>query len=288
MPTNTQAEEKVDKLLTNSSFEITARDVDSFIKALDLVEPQTKVSITYLGNETDDQRVHAAETVLAHNSIPVPHIAARRIESVAKLDDYLSRLKMIGAAKKLLIIGGDPSEPMGPFDSALSIIKSGSLEKFGVEAVGIAGYPEGHPDIANNILWKALDDKIALLRQLGMTAEINTQFSFDVDAVVNWIEKVRDRGITESIRIGVPGPAGIKRLLAFASRFGIGSNAMILKKYGLSLSNLMGTAGPTKFIEQLQKAVNSKGTLGDVTIHFYTFGGVTATAEWIKNNSPAK
>ena len=66
-----------------------------------------------------------------------------------------------------------------------------------------------------------------------------------------WIDQVRDRGIDSTIRIGTPGPAGIKRLLGFARRFGIGANAMIVKKYGFSLTNLMGTAGPDKFVGDL-------------------------------------
>jgi methylenetetrahydrofolate reductase (NADPH) len=193
-------------------------------------------------------------------------------------------LKEIGASSRLLIIAGDPEVPMGPFDSALSIIESGALQKYGVQEVGIAGYPEGHPLIDDEILWGSLEAKIQAIRAGGMLAEINTQFSFDVEAVIAWVERVRARGITETIRIGVPGPAGIKRLLAFASRFGIGSNAMILKKYGLSLTNLMGTAGPTKFIDQLQKSVDAKNSLGNLGIHFYTFGGVLATAEWINSN----
>ena len=58
-------------------------------------------------------------------------------------------------------------------------------------------------------------------------------------------------GSTRTIRVGTPGPAGIKRLLGFARRFGIGANAMIVKKYGFSLTNLMGTAGPDKFVTDL-------------------------------------
>ena len=80
---------------------------------------------------------------------------------------------------------------------------------------------------------------------------ILTQFAFDTDPVLAWINAVRDRGIDTQIRVGTPGPAGIKRLLGFARRFGIGANAMIVKKYGFSLTNLMGTAGPDKFVTDL-------------------------------------
>ena len=89
------------------------------------------------------------------------------------------------------------------------------------------------------------------LTQQGLDATILTQFAFDTDPVLAWIEAVRARGIDSTIRVGTPGPAGIKRLLGFARRFGIGANAMIVKKYGFSLTNLMGTAGPDKFVTDL-------------------------------------
>jgi len=93
---------------------------------------------------------------------------------------------------------------------------------------------------------------------------------------------VRAAGIPYEIRVGVPGPAGIKRLLSFAARFGVASSAGIAKKYGLSLTNLMGTAGPDKFIKALAKKLDPEKH-GIVKLHFYTFGGLKATSEWIRD-----
>ena len=82
--------------------------------------------------------------------------------------------------------------------------------------------------------------------QRGMAALIVTQFGFDPDAVLAWLLKLRALGIDAPVRIGVPGPAGIKRLLAFAARCGVGASTSVLKKYGISVTNLLGTAGPDK------------------------------------------
>src|SRR5690606_33796558 len=98
--------------------------------------------------------------------------------------------------------------------------------------------------------------------------------------VVSWIDQVRARGIDAPIRVGTPGPAGVKRLLGFARRFGIGANAMIVKKYGFSLTNLMGTAGPERFVTDLSGQLTGRGS---VTLHFYTFGGLLATANWVRD-----
>ena len=123
---------------------------------------------------------------------------------------------------------------------------------------------------------------------------ILTQFAFDTDPVLDWIDAVRARGIDSTIRIGTPGPAGIKRLLGFARRFGIGANAMIVKKYGFSLTNLMGTAGPDKFVTDLSALLadnaadgaRGRRAPGRVKLHFYTFGGLLATADWAREFTP--
>ena len=100
------------------------------------------------------------------------------------------------------------------------------------------------------------------------------------DAVLTWIERVRALGIGLPIRVGVPGPAGVKRLLTYAGRFGVSTSAGIARKYGLSLTNLLGTAGPDRFILELGSRYDP-ASHGEVKLHFYTFGGLRATAEWI-------
>jgi methylenetetrahydrofolate reductase (NADPH) len=74
----------------------------------------------------------------------------------------------------------------------------------------------------------------------------------------------------------------VKRLLGFARRFGISSSAGIVKKYGFSLANLVGTAGPERLIDQLADGLDPT-VHGDVAVHFYTFGGVEATSQWVHN-----
>jgi methylenetetrahydrofolate reductase (NADPH) len=44
----------------------------------------------------------------------------------------------------------------------------------------------------------------------------------------------------------------------------------------------MGTAGPDKFIGRLAKKLDPEKH-GVVKLHFYTFGGLTATSEWIRD-----
>ncbi|WP_221583366.1 methylenetetrahydrofolate reductase [Microbacterium sp. G2-8] len=269
-------------LIDDFSLEMTGKDVPGLHEAQSLIPQGTRINVTFLGNEDLEMRVAAAKAVKEAGFIPVPHISARRLGSVAQLEEFLAALRDVGASDHVFSVGGDPETPMGPYASSLDVIQSGRLPEFGVKEVSIAGYPEGHPDIADDVLWEHLAAKTAALKEQGLDAVILTQFGFDTEPVISWIRKVRERGIDAPIRVGTPGPAGIKRLLGFARRFGIGANAMIVKKYGFSLTNLMGTAGPDRFINDLGALVAADDAAGDVGVHFYTFGGLSATAEWAR------
>jgi methylenetetrahydrofolate reductase (NADPH) len=268
-------------VLQDPSIEMTGKDIPALLEAAPYLAPGTRINVTYLGNEDLPMRTAASAAVLEQGFLPVPHVSARRIHDEAELVEFLAALQAVDATKSVFAVGGDPNPPFGPYPDALSLIRTGLLQQYGVEHVSIAGYPEGHPDIATDVLWDHLVDKHAALTEAGLGSTVLTQFLFDVDAAVAWIEEVRARGVDSLIRIGVPGPAGIKRLLSFAGRFGIGANAMIVKKYGFSLTNLMGTAGPEKFITEL--AAKLTPAHGDVKLHFYAFGGLKTTAEWITN-----
>jgi len=271
------------ELIDGFSLEMTGKDVPGLEEARHAIPAGTKINVTFLGNEDLDMRVSAAKAVKDMGFIPVPHISARRLGSQEQLEEFLGRLQEVVATEHVFAVGGDPAEPEGPYPDSLSVIRTGLLQKYGVKEVSIAGYPEGHPDIPNDVLWQHLEDKSAALKEQGLDAVILTQFAFDTEPVTAWIKGVRDRGIDTQIRIGTPGPAGIKRLLGYARRFGVGANAMIVKKYGFSLTNLMGTAGPDKFVNDLSALLAADPSSGSVKLHFYTFGGLLATSEWARD-----
>jgi methylenetetrahydrofolate reductase (NADPH) len=314
-------ESNANRLLADYSVEMTAKDVPALTGAARLVPAGTLVTVTFLGNEDTRMRVAAAHAARAAGFVPVPHIAARRLTDRRELEIFLAGMAAEAAVNRVVVVGGDPPEPMGPFPDALAIINSGLLEEYGVQHVSIGGYPEGHPHISEPVLWQTLEDKRAALAERGLGASIITQFGFDADAVLRWIAEARDRGIGLPIRVGVPGPAGVRRLLRYAKRFGAVTSAGIVQKYGFSLTNLVGSAGPDRFVRDLAAglAVPSaagasavpddisgsagqgpsaagasavpddisgsagRGEHGTVRLHFYTFGGLAATATWIRD-----
>jgi len=267
-------------VMSDYSLEMTGKDVDKLDEARALIPAGTRINVTFLGNEDLEMRVSASRAVKDWGFTPVPHISARRLKSQEMLEEFLGRLQADGTSENVFVVGGDPTTPEGPYADSHEVILSGVLPDYGVKHVSVSGYPEGHPDIPHDALWKAIRDKDQTLKTAGLPGTVITQFGFDVDPVITWIEEVRGHGIELPIRIGVPGPAGIKRLLSYAKRFGVASSAGIAKKYGMSITNLMGTAGPDKFIRELEERYEP-ARHGEVKLHFYTFGGLKATQEWI-------
>lgn len=270
----------VAELVESFSLEMTAKDIESLTDAAGLIPAGTPISVTYLPGEEMPARVAAAHAVKQLGFVPVPHISARRVLSRADLLAFLTMLNDSVGIERAFVIAGDPAWPMGPYEDALAIIRSGLLATVGVRTVGISGYPEGHPDIDKPKLARAMKDKLAALAEQGMDAEIMTQFAFDADAILNWLEHIRQDGVTVPVRVGVPGPASVKKLIRFAARCGVGASAKVMLKYGTSITKLLSTAGPEKLIQELADRLDPS-VHGDVLLHFYPFGAFVDTAKFI-------
>lgn len=269
-------------LLDRWSIEITAKDAEELVRAAPLIPAGTKIPVTFLPNETFEARVAAAATVRRLGFIPIPHLSARRIHSREELEGFLSALQREAAIDHAFVVAGDPPQPMGPFADALALIQSDLLGRHGVTRVGISGYPEGHPEIGSDKLWDAGRDKRLALTERGHDFAIVTQFAFDAEPVLEWIARQRTEGIQALIRVGVPGPASVKTLLRFAARCGVGASAKVMSRYGLSMTRLLGNAGPDQLIEDLAAGLDP-AVHGDVRLHFYPFGGIENTAAWIRD-----
>ena len=272
-------EKNPENMVDGYSLEMTAKEIEGLREAAHLIRPNTQIAVTFLPGEELSQRIEATILVRELGFEPIVHLSARRIESTEQLDWYLGEITQKAGVKRVFIIAGDPPEAEGPYSDSLQIIESGLLEKHGIQIVGVGGHPEGHPNNTPAELWVWMEKKIAAIRAHGMTPLVVTQFAFDDDAIVAWLAEMRARGIDVPVRLGVPGPAGIKRLLGFAKRCGVGASASVMKKYGVSITNLIGSAGPDKLVNSLNKKLDASH--GRVRLHLYPFGALTASAEWI-------
>ena len=276
--------ERLATLVGTYSIEMTAKDGDALRVAKDLIPRGTSVSITFLAGETAPARIAAAKQARGYGFSPRPHISARRIASEQELKSFLADLAAQAQIDRAFVVAGDLAQPAGPFFDALAVIRSGLLGRYGVRHVGISGYPEGHPDLSGEKLWQALRDKHQALTDLGHSYDIITQFGFDAKPVLDWLQKLRDGGISAPVRVGVPGPASVKTLLRFAARCGVGASASVMAKYGVSITRLLNTAGPDALISELAAGLEP-ARHGEVFLHFCPFGGLAKSAQWVRDFS---
>ncbi len=261
------------------SLEMTAKDEASLRDAAPLIPAETPIAVTYLPGEEVGARVAATIAVRELGFEPMPHFSARRITSEDDFEAYLKAVVEKAGVRRCFIVAGDPPEPQGPYFDTMALIATGAFERAGIQTIGIGGHPEGHPNMSEAECWAVLETKVREIESRGMAPLVVTQFGFDPDAFLVWLKELRARGIMCPVRIGIPGPAGIKRLLAFAARCGVGASASVMKKYGVSITNLLGTAGPDKLVDAFANGLGDEH--GRVRLHFYPFGGLRKTVEWI-------
>ncbi len=237
--------------------------------------PATPVYVSAVPSRPPTEQLAAAKRLHARGFEPVPHVAARNFDSAVALDDYLARMAEEAGVRRLLIIGGDRDTPAGGFHHAIEVIESGLPQSRGIREIGIAGYPEGHPRIAAAEIERLLAAKIEAAAATGLGVHIVTQFAFAPEPVLAYVARLRERGIEQPVRIGVAGPASVATLMRFAAICGVATSARARARNAGLVKNLFGASAPDAILRALAGA-----QLGDVAPHFFTFGGLGATARW--------
>lgn len=262
-------------LMTEFSIEAT-RPSAADIAGLSALKRGTRVYLSALPNRPATEPVDNAVRVRAAGLEPVPHVAVRNFASAAVLDEFLARLNGQAAVDSVLVVAGDRGES-GPFRSALDVIDSGVLRRRGIRTVGIAGYPQGHPRIGDDELWRALTDKVAAAEAIGLTVEIVTQFSFDGRAILDFIAQLRGYGFDHRVRVGLAGPTNLTSLLRYASRCGVRASASAIAQRAGLMRQMFVMATPDYLIRMLADAA----PVG-VALHYFSFGGILATSRWTR------
>lgn len=243
----------------------------------EIAPPGTHVYVPAVPHQPAARLSEAAVKLRAAGFEPVPHIAARNYADTIQLEDVLGR----AGARRALIVAGDRDQPAGPFGDALAIIESGLLQRHAIEHIGISGYPDGHPRIAPHVLDRALSAKLIAAERAGLRVSIVTQFCFDPARILAWLRRLRASGIMVPVKVGMAGPTSVAGLLRYARRCGVRASARGLMRHAGSLRGLVGHAAPDDLLTALGGA-RAWGGLGDVSPHFFSFGGVVATARYAR------
>ena len=132
--------------------------------------------------------------------------------------------------------------------------------------IGIAGHPEGSPDISDSDLEKAMQDK------KPFADYIVTQWLLNPDPIAEFISKQ-----SLPVHVGITGPLKISSLIKFANIVGAKNSINFLKSNASKALDLLKPSDPNELINKLKSSTEN--------FHIYTFGGLKETNSWLTKNN---
>lgn len=272
---------RLTELIASGSLEMFPREAASARAASELFAPGTRVYVPFLPNQPLDALLDTACALRAAAFEPVPHLAARRIDSRQSLRRFLQHAVRDAGVQRLMLVAGDVPEPLGPYADSLALLRDGALAEAGVREIGIAGYPDGHPRIGQKALDEAFAAKLALACAQGLRIHVVTQFSFAPARIVEYCASLARRAPCVPVYAGIVGPTGLLTLLKYAQRCGVSVSLRALRGLGLNAAKLAQHADPTAQIAALAGINGHPPPANIVGVHLFTFGGFLRSAQWV-------
>ena len=246
----------------------------------DHLRPGARVAVTFLPGSDFADTVATATRLREEGFEPLPHFAARSIPSRAALEDYLKTLKDAVDLRHVVTLAGAVDSPLGPFESSMDILETGLFDRYGIETIGVAGHPEGSPDISPEGLSQALAWKNAFAERSDASLYIATQFCFEAAPIIAWDKAIQEAGNRLPIHIGIPGLATIKTLINHAKACGVGPSMRFLTRQARNVTRLMTVNAPDKLLLDLARYKALDPDCGIARVHVYPLGGLRRSAAW--------
>src|SRR5579864_8391035 len=123
------APRSIAQMLQGYSIELHPAEKKDLHLTSEFVDPQTEVFLTWIPGTDPAEMVAAAGKLRRSGFLPVPHIAARHLESASQLEQLAGRLAGEAGVDRILIIGGDRPKPAGPYDSSLAVMQTGVFQR---------------------------------------------------------------------------------------------------------------------------------------------------------------
>jgi len=242
-------------------------------KVLEFLPPERRVTVTASPSKGLEATLDLAERLTGHGYSVVPHVAARMVSGRNELAEICDRLTGKGITR-IFVPGGDAS-PAGDYPDAFSLLED--LAELGrpFEEVGITGYPETHPTISDDLTVQSMWDK------RRYATHIVSNLTFDPKAVTTWVARLRARGVTMPVLLGLPGPVDRTKLLATATKIGVGESTRFLTKHRRTFLRLAAPGGFTgeRFLEQCASGISGEEA-GVVGLHVFSFSQIAETEAW--------
>ena len=260
------------RLLNNARYEVLPTPTTAE-KVLDCVPLDVHVTVTASGAKGLEATLSLAETLAGHGYVTVPHLAARMISGRAELTEIRSRLAEAGITQ-VFVPGGDV-DAVGDYPDAFSLLEDLAHLAQPFEHIGIAGYPETHPKITDDLTVQAMWDK------RRHATHVVSNLTFDAGAIRQWVGRMRARGVTMPLLLGMPGPIDRAKLLTMATKIGVGESTRFLAKHKSTFARLAAPGGFTgqRFLEECADVASRPESLIE-GLHIFTFNQIEQTEAW--------
>jgi methylenetetrahydrofolate reductase (NADPH) len=226
-----------------------------------------------------DRTLDVSTALAARGFHVVPHLAARMVAGRGHLERLVQRLEA-SRIHEVFVIGGDADPPAGGYADAGDLLEELAGLAHPFVRVGIGGYPEGHPLIADDRLLEALR------RKQPFASHVVTQLCFDAGALAEWTRDLRAAGVTLPVVVGLPGVVERRKLAEISLKTGVGASLRYLRKHGRQLVTLARSRryDPTSLAEAVAGYADDPA-LGIGGVHLFTFNQVEQTRDWVARNA---
>ncbi len=245
-----------------------------------IIRPGTVVYITCLPGSDYHDTIATAKRLRDDGFEPVPHIVARSFPSKAEFEDCLDRAASEAGVNRVLTIAGAVNKPVGPYSDSMQLLETGMFDRFGIKTIGVAGHPEGCPEMSDEMILDALRWKNGFAERTDANLHLVTQFCFEAEPIVAWDKMLNGEGNRLPIRVGVPGIAKLSILLKYAVACGVGNSIRFLKKRASDLKFMLSAQAPDRLVRDLAAYADSDPDCGIEGVHMYPLGGLKKTAVW--------
>ena len=241
---------------------------------LDSLPSDMYLAVTCSPTKGVDETLELSEKLIERGFKVTPHIASKCVSGEKHLEEIIKKLDELGI-ESIFVPGGDRPEPMGDFNNALDLLKA--LKKLGhnLNKIGMAAHPEGHPDVSDEILMEALEEK------KDLADFIVTQMCFDAEILNDWMNQIQKKGIELPVWVGLPGVIERGRLLKTSLRIGVGDSLRFLRKKSQVATELMKSSiyNPDDLVRDIteQIDINDSRLAG---YHIYCFNQIEKTEKW--------
>jgi methylenetetrahydrofolate reductase (NADPH) len=254
------------RLVAGARFELNA------LEQAEALPPGAPTSVTASPSRGIEATIELAAALARRGHPSAPHLSAHMIRDRAHLAELLAACREAGISEAF-IVGGDAKEA-GAFADGLALLRAIRELESPFERLGVPGYPQGHPQIPEDVLHGAL------LAKAPLASWVTTQMCFDPAAIAAWIGRIRAAGVGLEVHLGLPGAVELGKLLTVSARIGLADAARYLRKNRSVLGRLArGAFGPDGLLEALAPTI-ADPVAGVGGLHLFTFNQVASAATW--------